>query len=87
MGDIVIADNLPTHKIEGVHAALTTVGASLWFLLLYCSDFNPIEWCFPLPAADRDTLWPLPGTCHSYFTEVECREHLRHCGYTVTTAS
>jgi transposase len=42
-GDIVILDNLATHKIRGVHDALAAVGARLLYLPPYSPDFNPIE--------------------------------------------
>ena len=94
-GDIVIAANLSTHKVEGVHAALAAVGASLWFLPPYSPDFNPIELCFAkLKAILRaarcrsiDTLWPLLGECVSRFTETECHNYFRHCGYAAAKAS
>lgn len=40
-GDIVVMDNLPAHKAEGVRAAVEAVGASLRFLPPYSPDFNP----------------------------------------------
>ena len=42
-GDIVILDNLATHKIPGVRDALAAVGARLLYLPPYSPDFNPIE--------------------------------------------
>ncbi len=42
-GDVVILDNLATHKIRGVHQALEAVGARLLYLPPYSPDFNPIE--------------------------------------------
>jgi len=42
-GDIVILDNLATHKIQGVRDALQAVGARLLYLPPYSPDFNPIE--------------------------------------------
>ena len=94
-GDIVIADNLPSHKVEGVRDAIEAAGAALWFLPPYSPDFNPIELCFAkLKAILRaarcrsiDTLWPLLGACLSRFSATECRNYFRHCGYPVSTAS
>ena len=94
-GDIVIADNLSAHKVDGVRAAIEAAGAALWFLPPYSPDFNPIELCFAkLKAILRaarcrsiDTLWPLLGACLARFTETECRNYFRHCGYAVSTAS
>jgi transposase len=42
-GDVVIMDNLATHKIHGIVAAIAAVGARLLFLPPYSPDFNPIE--------------------------------------------
>ena len=42
-GDIVIADNLAAHKVDGVQAAIEAAGATLRFLPPYSPDFNPIE--------------------------------------------
>ena len=91
-GDIVIADNLSTHKVEGVQAAIEAVGVVPAALQ---PDFNPIELCFAkLKAILRaarcrsiDTLWPLLGDCVSRFTETECRNYFRHCGYAAAKAS
>ena len=45
-GDIVIMDNLPAHKVNGVQQAIQAVGASLLYLPPYSPDFNPIEMVF-----------------------------------------
>lgn len=42
-GDIVVLDNLSTHKVAGVAEALAAVGARLEYLPPYSPDFNPIE--------------------------------------------
>ena len=42
-GDLVIMDNLPTHKMEGVRQAIEGAGARLLYLPPYSPDFNPIE--------------------------------------------
>ena len=68
-GDIVIADNLAAHKVDGVQTAIEAAGATLRFLPPYSPDFNPIELCFAkLKAIVRqarcrsiETLWPLLG--------------------------
>ena len=94
-GDIVIADNLPAHKVDGVQAAIEAAGAALWFFPPDSPYFDPIELCFAkLQAMLRsarcrslNTLWPLLGTCLSRFTETECQNYFRHCGDTGGTAS
>ena len=42
-GAVVVMDNLPAHKVEGVREAITAVGARLIYLSPYSPDFNPIE--------------------------------------------
>jgi transposase len=42
-GDLVIMDNLATHKVSGVLEAIEAVGARLLYLPPYSPDFNPIE--------------------------------------------
>ena len=42
-GDIVIMDNLSSHKVSGIHEAIESVGASILFLPPYSPDLNPIE--------------------------------------------
>ena len=94
-GDMVIADNLAAHTVDGVRHAIEAVGATLRFLPPYSPDFNPIELCFAtLKAIVRtarcrsiDTLWPLLGACLSRFTPSECRTYVRHGGYTAAKAS
>ena len=41
--DVVIMDNLATHKVGGVRAAIEAAGARLEYLPPYSPDFNPIE--------------------------------------------
>lgn len=41
--DVVILDNLTTHKVAGVRQAIEAAGARLWYLPPYSPDFNPIE--------------------------------------------
>lgn len=45
-GDIVIMDNLPVHKTDGVRQAIEKAGSELLFLPPYSPDFNPIENAF-----------------------------------------
>ena len=45
-GDLVIADNLPSHKVAGVKAAIEAKGASLRYLPPYSPDLNPIARVF-----------------------------------------
>jgi len=42
-GQVVVMDNLPAHKVEGVRSAIEAAGAELLYLPPYSPDFNPIE--------------------------------------------
>ena len=88
-GDIVIMDNLSSHKRAGVREAIESVGASLVYLPPYSPDFNPIELLFSKfkwllrSVADRtiEALWQTCGKLLDEFSEPECRNYFRHCGY------
>ena len=43
LGDIVVMDNLSSHKVKGVCEAIEAVGADVWYLPPYSPDLNPIE--------------------------------------------
>lgn len=53
LGDIVVMDNLPAHKVAGVRHAIETAGARLLYLPPYSPDFNPID-----PSASLRRLSP-----------------------------
>ena len=88
-GDIVFADNLRTHKIDGVRQAIDAVGATLRYLPAYSPDLNPIEMAFSkLKAALRKgakrtlkELWRLIGKLVKSFTPDQCANYFRHAGY------
>jgi transposase len=88
-GDIVVMDNLSSHKVKGVREAIEAVGAQLRYLPPYSPDLNPIELAFSKfkkllrDGAERtvDKLWHLCGTVLDLFTENECRNYFKHCGY------
>ena len=88
-GDIVVLDNLGSHKSERVRTAITACGAALLFLPPYSPDFNPIELMFAklkallrkLAARSVDALWTGLGQALDHFTPSECRAFFRHAGY------
>ena len=88
-GDIVVMDNLSSHKVSGVVDAIAAVGASVRYLPPYSPDLNPIELAFSKvikllrDGAERttDKLWTLCGQVLDLFPESECRNSLSHCGY------
>jgi len=91
-GDIVIADNLSSHKVAGVKQTLKAVEATICYLPPYSPDFNPIEKLFAKlkallkKAAARtiDALWTEVGNLLNCFSEEECRNYFRSCGYVCT---
>lgn len=88
-GDIVIMDNLGSHKGEGVRVAINAVGAELRFLPPYSPDFNPIENAFSKLKAilrkaaerTRDGLWSAVGDAIETFTPEECANYFTAAGY------
>jgi transposase len=91
-GDVVIMDNLASHKVAGVRAAIEAAGATVVYLPPYSPDFNPIEQVFSKlkwllrSAAERTVagLWSLLGKLLDQFPPHECRNYFRHCGYNAT---
>lgn len=89
LGDIVIMDNLPSHKVAGVREAIEARGASLIYLPPYSPDLNPIEQAFAKlkallrKAATRtvEALWTVIGESLSAFSPDECANYLADAGY------
>ena len=88
-GDIVILDNLGSHKAPAIRAAIRAAGARLFFLPAYSPDLNPIEQVFAKlkhllrKAAERskETVWRRIGTLLDQFTPQECENFLKNSGY------
>jgi len=88
-GDVVVMDNLSSHKVTGVRQAIEAVGAELRYLPPYSPDLNPIELAFSKlkkllrDGAERtvDKLTALCGRVLDHFSEHECRNYFQHCGY------
>lgn len=91
-GDIVILDNLSSHKVAGIRKAIEATGASLLYLPPYSPDFNPIEKFFSKlkallrRAAKRsiDVLWKEIGALLDDVTPGECTNFFSSCGYVST---
>lgn len=91
-GDVVILDNLSSHKRLGIRQAIAEVGAHLVYLPPYSPDLNPIENAFSKfkwllrSTKERtvETLWSTCGRLLAKFSEVECRNYIRHAGYRYT---
>lgn len=88
-GDIVIMDNLSSHKSDEVRQIIEAAGAILLYLPPYSPDFNPIEQAFSKlkahlrKAAERSipALWDRIGAILDTFSAAECRNFFRHDGY------
>jgi transposase len=91
-GDIVILDNLPSHKGKAVRDAIRAVGARLLFLPAYSPDLNPIEQVFAKlkhlmrKAAKRtvEDTWKSIGKLLELFPADECQRYLVNSGYAST---
>jgi transposase len=87
-GDIVIMDNLGSHKVAGVRQAIEATGARLLYLPPYSPDLNPIELAFAkLKALLRaravrtvNALCNALGDLVACFSPTECANFLRHAG-------
>lgn len=88
-GDIVIMDNLGSHKGEAVRTAIKAAGARLLFLPPYSPDLNPIEQVFSklkhlLRKAKERTVeatWLRIGSLLELFTSEECENYFANAGY------
>ncbi|MBB3387280.1 transposase [Rhizobium sp. BK609] len=88
-GDIIVMDNLPAHKAEGVRQAIEVAGCQLLYLPPYSPDFNPIEKAFSkLKALLRarakrtvEALWDTVGEIVALFKPQECANYFMACGY------
>jgi transposase len=88
-GDVVIIDNLGSHKGKAVRAAIRSVGAKLFFLPPYSPDLNPIEQVFAKlkallrKAAERtvEATWRRIGELLTRFSSDECANYLKNAGY------
>lgn len=88
-GDIVILDNLGSHKSRAIRVAIRAAGARLMFLPPYSPDLNPIEQVFAklktlLRKAEERTVeavWKRIGSLLQCFKPDECANYLRNSGY------
>ena len=88
-GDIVVMDNLASHKGVAVRRALRRAGAKLFFLPPYSPDLNPIEQVFAKlktllrKAAERsvEDTWRRIGQLLDHFSAAECANYLVNSGY------
>ncbi len=91
-GDIVVMDNLGSHKSPTVRQMIRKAGARLWYLPPYSPDLNPIEQVFAKlktllrKAAERtvEATWKRIGALLDCFTPQECANYLANAGYAST---
>lgn len=88
-GDVVILDNLSSHKVDGVRQAIEARGATMRPLPPYSPDLNPIEQTFSklkahlrrIAARTRETLWASMAQVLETITPTECRNYIANSGY------
>jgi transposase len=88
-GDVVIMDNLSSHKRPAIRAAIRSAGARLLFLPPYSPDLNPIEQVFAKlkhmlrKAAERtkEATWDRIGALIETISPAECANYLVNSGY------
>jgi transposase len=91
-GDIVIMDNLGSHKSKAVRALIRSVGAKLFFLPKYSPDLNPIEQVFAklkhllrkAAARTAEAICAAIGQILGTFSKQECANYFKNSGYNPT---
>jgi transposase len=93
-GDIVIMDNLGSHKAKVIRSAIKEAGARLWFLPPYSPDLNPIEQAFSqikhwMRIAQKRTVeetWKFLGKLIQTITPTQCQNYIQNTGYASISA-
>jgi transposase len=91
-GDIVVLDNLGSHRGKAVRQAIRKVGARLFFLPKYSPDLNPIEQFFAklktllrkAEARTLETICTAISDILGRFAPKECANYLKNAGYAST---
>ena len=90
-GDVVVMDNLSSHKSDRTRDLIEGAGAQLQFLPPYSPDFNPIEMIFSkvkqmlrsLACRTRQALWETMQSVLDRVTASDAANCFQHCGYTL----
>lgn len=90
-GDVVVMDNLSSHKRARTRELIESAGAELVFLPPYSPDLNPIEMVFAkikqllrsLGCRTRDALWNAMQSVLEQVTPNDAKNCFKHCGYTL----
>lgn len=88
-GDILVMDNLATHKVQGVAAALAQHEAQVVYLPPYSPDLNPIEQVFSQIKNELrrrrlrtcDELWTAFGESLDWITPTQAAHYFQHAGH------
>ena len=88
-GEVVILDNLSSHKSAYAAEVLKSIGAGFLFLPAYSPDLNPIEMAFSklkalirkAAARSYDALWQAVGHVCNLFSDEECYNYFKAAGY------
>jgi transposase len=88
-GDVVVLDNLTSHKTRKVQAAFVELGVEVWYLPPYSPDLNPIELCWSkfktllkqAAARTYETLSDAISIALGKITAADTESWIRHCGY------
>jgi transposase len=88
-GDIVVMDNLGSHKSADVRHAIRAAGARLWFLPPYSPDLNPIEqavakikhWMRLAQKRTIEDTWRHIGHLTTTIQPIECQNYFKNSGY------
>ena len=91
-GDIVVMDNLSSHKSSDVVEAIEAAGAVVWYLPPYSPDMNPIEKMWSkvkellraAKARTRRVLYKAIAKALRAVTQKDCQGFFRSCGYGAT---
>lgn len=90
-GDVVILDNLSSHKRARTRQLIEAAGAELIFLPPYSPDLNPIELIFAkakqclrsIACRTREALWHAMQSVLDQISPTDAANCFRHCGYTL----
>lgn len=88
-GDIVIMDNLGSHRSQAVRHAIRATGARLFFLPKYSPDLNPIEqlfaklkhWLRKAAKRSADSVCNAIGEILRAVPATECSNYFKNAGY------
>ena len=90
-GDVVVMDNLSSHKRRRTRELIRSRGAQVLYLPPYSPDLNPIENVFAkikqhlrsLACRTRESLWETMQSVLDHVTATDAINCFRHCGYTL----